>query len=342
MVGANRSGRPLAFLDRLLSSPPATDPMLLPAVSIAPDAGHSVISSLRRSGLFSDYQRAFESLTGLPLMLREAGSFRPPLQGSSRVNPFCSLMTKGNTTCAACLQLQQRLEDDARLEPKTLRCYAGLSESAVPVRLGDQVLGYLQTGQVFLRAPSMKRFQNAVRLSGGGQSPAELRRMECAYFQTRVLTGRQYRSVLRLLVTFAEHLAIVSNQTLLMAAKVESPVITSARRFIAAHQTEKMCLGDVARAVNMSVFHFCKFFHRSTGLGFLEFVARARVESAKPMLLSAHTRISEAAFAAGFQSLSQFNRVFHRIVGETPTCYRGRLHGWRGRSNGNGTFVRVA
>ncbi|HWL17743.1 MAG TPA: helix-turn-helix domain-containing protein, partial [Opitutus sp.] len=35
----------------------------------------------------------------------------------------------------------------------------------------------------------------------------------------------------------------------------------------------------------------------------------------------------EAAYEAGFNSLSQFNRVFRRIAGEAPTAYRDRLHG---------------
>jgi len=45
------------------------------------------------------------------------------------------------------------------------------------------------------------------------------------------------------------------------------------------------------------------------------------------MLLNPHTRISEAAYEAGFQSLSQFNRVFRRFAGESPTNYRTRIHG---------------
>jgi AraC-like DNA-binding protein len=48
------------------------------------------------------------------------------------------------------------------------------------------------------------------------------------------------------------------------------------------------------------------------------------------MLLDPHKRVSEAAFAAGFQSLSQFNRVFHRITGEAPRVYRERLQGGHG------------
>jgi AraC-like DNA-binding protein len=37
-------------------------------------------------------------------------------------------------------------------------------------------------------------------------------------------------------------------------------------------------------------------------------------------------RVSEAAFGVGFQSLSQFNRVFRRIAGESPTQYRDELN----------------
>ena len=64
----------------------------------------------------------------------------------------------------------------------------------------------------------------------------------------------------------------------------------------------------------------------------MDYVARTRVEKTKQMLLDPNVRISEAAFAAGFQSLSQFNRVFRRITGESPTHYRDHLHGATSRS----------
>lgn len=58
----------------------------------------------------------------------------------------------------------------------------------------------------------------------------------------------------------------------------------------------------------------------------MEYVARLRVEKAKNLLQSPKLRISEIAFAVGFQSLSQFNRTFHRIVGAPPRTYRGTLN----------------
>jgi AraC-like DNA-binding protein len=239
-------------------------------------------------------------------------------------------MTQTNRTCAACLQLQQRAEAEAITGPKTLQCYAGLSETAVPVRVGHQVLGYIQTGQVFLRAPSRKSFQAIAPLLPPVGAGGDTRGFEAAYFQTRVVTKKHYESVLRLLAVFAEHLATISNQMLLMALTAESPMVAKVRAYVAARQREALCLDEVAHEVNMSAAYFSKVFRRTTGLTFTEYLARERTESAKQMLLNFNARVSEVAYAAGFQSLSQFNRVFHRIAGETPTCYRDRLRGLNG------------
>jgi AraC-like DNA-binding protein len=62
-----------------------------------------------------------------------------------------------------------------------------------------------------------------------------------------------------------------------------------------------------------------------TGINFVEFVARTRVEKARNLLLNPNRRVSEVAFEVGFQSLSQFNRAFRKIAGESPRKYRAKL-----------------
>jgi AraC-like DNA-binding protein len=59
---------------------------------------------------------------------------------------------------------------------------------------------------------------------------------------------------------------------------------------------------------------------------FTAYLARVRVEKVKNLMLNPNKRVSEAAFDAGFQSLSQFNRVFRRITGDAPSAYRRRIH----------------
>ena len=299
---------------------------LMPMVDCAAQRSRSVVEQLRRSDIFRDYQQAFRETTGLPINLRPIEAFDLPHHKDPKQAPFCALLAQSNKSCAACLQLQKRVEEEAKLEPKTLKCFAGLCDSSVPVRVGENLVAFLQTGQVLLHQPSKIEFAKTTRQLVQWGSEVDLKKLEEAYFQTRVVSRKQYESILRLLTIFAQHLATVSNQLSVRQSTSEAPAVTRARIYIAEHQTEEIALKDVAGAVNMSAFYFCKTFKKATGMTFTDYLARVRVEKVKNLLLNPHKRVSEAAYEAGFQSLSQFNRVFLRIAGQSPSVYRDHVH----------------
>ncbi|MET0262672.1 MAG: helix-turn-helix domain-containing protein [Rariglobus sp.] len=290
-------------------------------------ASRALVDQLKRSQIYRDYEQAFRETTGLPFRLRALESFDLSHRGDPNENPFCALMAKSNQSCSACLLLQRRVEEEARMEPKTLKCFAGLCDSAVPVRVGENLIAFLQTGQVLLHKPSAAQFAKTTREILKFGTDVDLKRLEEAYFQSRVVTTKQYSSILRLLEIFALHLATLSNQLSVSESNAEAPSISRARVYIAEKHADDLSLGEVAKAVNMSAFYFCKMFKQATGITFTDYLARVRIEKVKNLLLNPHKRISEAAFEAGFQSLSQFNRVFRKIAGEAPTAYRERIHG---------------
>lgn len=103
---------------------------------------------------------------------------------------------------------------------------------------------------------------------------------------------------------------------------VEPMRICKARTFIEAHSAEELSLGKVARVAHTSTNYFSEKFREATGMNFVTYVARTRFENAATLLREADLRVSEIAFAVGFQSLSQFNRVFKKFAGKSPTEYR--------------------
>ena len=113
--------------------------------------------------------------------------------------------------------------------------------------------------------------------------------------------------------------------------RAEPVEIWKARKFIEEHSGEELSLRKVAKAVNNSPNHLSEKFKQVTGINFVEYVARTRFENARDLLRNPNLRISEIAFATGFQSLSQFNRVFKRISRKSPSQYRDELSG-RGKS----------
>lgn len=285
-----------------------------------------LIGRLSKSRIFADYQRAFSEATGLPLSLRTVEAWQPVHQGHTNENPFCALMAGTSRTCAACLEVQEKLAEHPGAGPRTVMCFAGLSDTAVPLRFGDELVGFLQTGQVFVgEQPSRADFDRTARQLLDWGLKTDLRHTEEAWFHSRVVSREQYEAMVRLLAIFAQHLALVGNQVLVQERNAEPAAVVRAKRFIAEHQDEAISLGAVARAVNTSSFYFCKLFKKATGLNFTEYVSRVRIEKAKALLLNPNARISEVAYEVGFQSLTHFNRVFRRIVGQSPTDYRRRL-----------------
>jgi AraC-like DNA-binding protein len=104
--------------------------------------------------------------------------------------------------------------------------------------------------------------------------------------------------------------------------RAEPVAIWKARKYIEEHSREELSLKKVAKAVNMNATHLSENFKQVTGINFVEYVARTRFTTACDLLRNGNQRISEIAFAAGFQSLSQFNRVFKTFSGKSPTKYR--------------------
>jgi len=288
---------------------------------------HSLIEVLLQSQVYREYERAFTEATGLPVALRPLESWQLPLHGKRHESPYCALMSEQSRACASCLQMQERLSQAATHEPHTMVCPSGLCETAVPVRLGDRVIGFLQTGQAFRKKPSQGQFERTTELASDRGIQVDKQRMKEAYFGTRVMSQTQQDSATTLLKIFAQHLSMLSNQVVVQQKNAEPPVITKAKDYIRAHQTEELRLGQVAKAVNTSTFYFCKMFKKVAGVNFTDYLSRVRIEKSKQLLLNPNLRISEIAYEVGFQSLTHFNRVFKRILGQSPTDYRTKLGG---------------
>jgi len=287
----------------------------------------NLIEALVSSKVFQDYERAFTEATGLPVALRPVETWQLPHHGKRKEGPFCAIISETSRACGSCLQMQERLSESATQEAQTLNCPNGLCDTAVPVRLGDRLIGFLQTGQVFRKRPTEAQFERVARQVAEWGVDIDIDSLREAYFSTKVVQPKQHEAVVKLLTIFAQHLSMLSNQVVVAQENAEPPVITRAKDFIQEHQTENLRLSHVAKACNTSTFYFCKMFKKVTGINFTDYLSRVRIEKSKNLLLNPNLRVSEIAFEVGFQSLTHFNRVFKKILGQSPTEYREQLLG---------------
>jgi AraC-like DNA-binding protein/ligand-binding sensor protein len=288
------------------------------------DTPSSVISEkLSQSQILRDYETAFSEATGLPLKFAPAGKKRAGMRGSAKANDFCTQMAESEPGCRMCVDMQTNLSTagaDGATHSGT--CIAGLTDSAVPVRVGNRVLGFLQTGQVALKKLTPANFRRVAEFLKKGGADMDWDTLEKAYFGTRLIERKQYDAVLRLLEVFASHLSIAAEQITTQQTHAEPPLVSRAREIIEQRSGDPLPLTEIARSVHASTFHFCKTFKRATGMTFTQYLSMVRIAKAKKLLSNPQARISEVAFDAGFASITHFNRMFRRVTGQSPTDFR--------------------
>lgn len=282
-----------------------------------------LLEALRQSKLYRDYERTFTEATGLPLALRPVEFFGLPFHGKKNENPFCAFLADRKSCCALCLRTQARVSDARGDAPHSMQCPFGLTETVVPIALGERTIGFLCTGQVFTHPAKLSTLRPEARhsLDASGASAEGLR----LWKRTRVVERMKYKATIQLLSFFAKQLSMFSNQLFIEQKSTEPAVVARARQFIAENKRGPMKLAVVAQASGASMFHFCKLFRASTGVKFTEYVTRSRVEEARDLLRDPRLRMSEVAYESGFQSLTAFHRAFQRVLGQSPTEYRRAL-----------------
>ena len=136
----------------------------------------------------------------------------------------------------------------------------------------------------------------------------------------------------------AEHVAttVLDLVVLLLGARGDAAALAHTRGLRAArlqellHQIQirftdpNISPEQVARKLALSPRYLQQLL-QETGLTFSERVLELRLQRARQMLAEERVKISDVAFACGFNEVSYFNRCFRRRFGDTPTgCRRNR------------------
>lgn len=196
----------------------------------------------------------------------------------------------------------------------------------VPVLVNDQSFAELVLDPVRLSDGEYASFDKvAGSLLDDGCDAAQIRRAQTVYQNMAAMPKGRLEALKTMIQCFSKQLGELAYRLFLQCADNEPPAVRRARHHITQHLAEPLCLEEVARNSGVSPFHFCKIFKRFTGLTFTEYVNRARVEKAKQLLIKPQSRVTEVAYDVGFQSLSQFNRSFRRVMDQSPTEFRSQM-----------------
>ena len=106
----------------------------------------------------------------------------------------------------------------------------------------------------------------------------------------------------------------------------ESRRILKVKNFISKNYMDELRLPELASLAGMSSSAFSRFFKLHTGRNISEYIIDLRLGYAARMLVDTAKSISEIGFDCGFNNLSNFNRIFKKKKGCSPSEFRESYH----------------
>jgi len=95
--------------------------------------------------------------------------------------------------------------------------------------------------------------------------------------------------------------------------------------YVARNYCQRIQIKDIAAHVQLHPDYAATLFRRTFGTTLNHFITRHRIAHAQRMLVTTDQQVLQIASAAGFESLSRFNRAFKQLAGMTPRQYRQTL-----------------
>ncbi|MCY3997810.1 MAG: AraC family transcriptional regulator [Flavobacteriaceae bacterium] len=84
----------------------------------------------------------------------------------------------------------------------------------------------------------------------------------------------------------------------------------------------KICLKEVSELIHMSKSSFCRFFKKSTGKTYFDFIREIRIGYACKLILENNLNITQVGYECGYENISHFSRQFKKTKGIVPLDYR--------------------
>lgn len=131
-----------------------------------------------------------------------------------------------------------------------------------------------------------------------------------------------------------EQMAIANEYQLLASEAYKTSVapgtdqrLSKILNYIQLNYQNEISVDAIAQKFNMNTTALCRYFKGKTSKPMMQYVNEMRVGYACKLLMDKAMSVSEICFESGFNNIANFNRMFKRINGCSPSAYRMKITG---------------
>ena len=136
------------------------------------------------------------------------------------------------------------------------------------------------------------------------------------------LAVQEFFSILYELSKYDDARELATSSFAKVGVESESKRILKVKNYIDEHYKEEISLDQLAKLVGMASTAFSRYFKQRTAKNISEYIVDIRLGHAARLLVDTSDSISEICWRTGFNTLSNFNRLFRKRKGCSPTEFR--------------------
>ena len=92
--------------------------------------------------------------------------------------------------------------------------------------------------------------------------------------------------------------------------------------YIHMNYEKEITLGELSSLINYSSSYFSSLFKSVTSKSYIEYLNHYRIKKSMELLKNTDMRVIDVAARVGFENVSNFNRMFKKLIGMSPTDYK--------------------
>lgn len=260
--------------------------------------------------------RNFYTLTKIRVVIFD-DSFHELASYPTRHSTYCRIIrsdSKADAKCRTCDRDACLLcKRDVKLY--TYQCHAGLTETVVPIKAKNIIIGYIMFGQVLQTEDREILWQDICK--NLSSFDIDMDDLYDAYLKKKNISKE--------MITAAAKMMEISATYLYMSRKIilkEDTLASKIDTYINSHLREDLSAEVLCKTFDISKSHLYKLSEQSFGMGIAEHVRNIRLHNAKSLLGDTNMPIYEIADQVGIIDYNYFTKVFKRETGMLPTTYR--------------------